>query len=200
MNNLAAEPLWAQLVIFVPLGILLVAATVTDLRDRTIPNKLTYGAIPVGLVCATIVFGPKALLMGLLAVVASFVIGIVIATVAGWIGGGDVKLLMGVGAFLGLEGLGATFFYAVLAGAVLGVMMTIYNGYFRDMLIRLGRFLRGAFRMFLYKTTLLREDLETDPRSHIPFALPILAGGILAYVEAATGWPGLIEWFVEPFV
>ncbi|MFW5966288.1 MAG: A24 family peptidase [Persicimonas sp.] len=199
MNKLVAEPLWAQLVIFIPLGAVLVAATVTDLRDRTIPNKLTYSSIPLGLVCATIVFGVEGLLFGMASVLASFVVGIFIAAL-GWIGGGDVKLLMGVGAFLGLAGLGATFFYAVLAGAILGLATTFYTGYLKEMLIRLGRFLRGVFRMFLYKTSLLREDLETDPRSHIPFALPILAGGIMAYVEAATGWPGLIEWFIEPFV
>ena len=197
MEKFANAELWAQLVIFGPLGAFLVAAAITDARTRKIPNQLSYSSIPVGLVCHAIVMGFGGLGWAFLAVVITFVIGLILSAL-GWLGGGDVKLLMGVGAFLGLGGLGEVFFYAVFAGSAIGLVVTLINGYLKDMVIRIFRFMRGLIRQVMYGTKMVREDLETDPRGKLPFAVPILAGAILAYTEAAFGWPGLLTWFLNP--
>lgn len=207
MESFVQAELWAQLVIFGPLGVYLIVAAVWDAvtarksesGSGRIPNKLSYSSILVGLVCHSIAFGLDGLWAGLSAVGITFAVGIFLAALR-WLGGGDVKLLMGVGAFLGLQGLGAVFFYAVFAGAIIGLIVALFTGYLKDMIVRLFRFLRGIFRQLFYKTDMVREELETDPRSKLPFAVPILAGAILAYTEAAFGWPGLLEWFLRPFV
>ncbi|AWV91154.1 A24 family peptidase [Bradymonas sediminis] len=206
MEEFVKSDLWVQLVLFVPLGAYLLTAAIWDgvtsvkseNRKGRIPNKLSYSSVLVGIACHTIVGGLDGFLSGLIAVVLVFTIGIFLAAL-GWLGGGDVKLLMGVGAFLGLQGLGEIAFYAVFAGSAMGIVMAIFNGYLKDMILRMGRFLRGLYRMVLYRTTMVREDLKVDPRSHIPFAVPILAGAILAYTEASNGWPGLLTWFLMPF-
>jgi prepilin peptidase CpaA len=207
MKSLVQADLWAQLVIFVPLGAFLVVAAVMDVASARknddgigrIPNKLSYSSVLVGIACHTAVAGVDGLLAALLAVVVTFVVGIFLAGL-NLLGGGDVKLLMGVGAFMGLAGLGEVLFYAVFAGSALGLLQALATGYLKDMLVRMFRFIRGIFRMLIYKTNMVREDLETDPRSRMPFALPILAGAILAYTEAMYGWPGLLAWFLEPFI
>lgn len=206
MEEFVKTDLWVQLVLFVPLGAYLLTAAIWDgvtsvkseNRKGRIPNKLSYSSVLVGIACHTIVGGLDGFLSGLIAVVLVFTIGIFLAAL-GWLGGGDVKLLMGVGAFLGLQGLGEISFYAVFAGSAMGLVMALFNGYLKDMILRMGRFLRGLYRMVLYRTTMVREDLKVDPRSHIPFAVPILAGAILAYTEASHGWPGLLTWFLMPF-
>ncbi len=206
MKTFVQAELWVQLVTFVPLGAFLLTAAVMDAMSSMddeegkgrIPNSLSYSSILVGLVCHTVTFGLDGLLAGLLAVVVTFSVGIFLAAF-GLLGGGDVKLLMGVGAFMGLTGLGEILFYAVFAGSALGLVMALFSGYLKDMLVRMFRFLRGLFRMAVYKTSMVKEDLETDPRSMMPFAVPILAGGILAYTEAVYGWPGLLTWFLRPF-
>lgn len=206
MEDFVKSELWVQLVLFVPLGAFLLTAAiwdgVTSVKNENkkgrIPNKLSYSSVLIGLACHTVVGGLDGLLSGLIAVSIVFGVGIFLAAL-GWLGGGDVKLLMGVGAFLGLQGLGEISFYAVFAGSALGVLMALFNGYLKDMVVRMFRFLRGLWRMALYQTSMVREDLEVDDRSHIPFAIPILAGAILAYTEALNGWPGLLAWFLRPF-
>jgi prepilin peptidase CpaA len=207
MKTFVQSELWVQLLILAPLGAFLLTAAILDAKSSIddedgkgrIPNKLSYSSILVGLACHTAAFGVDGLLAGLLAVVVVFAVGIFLAAF-GLLGGGDVKLLMGVGAFTGLSGLGAIVFYAVFAGSAIGLLIALFTGYLKVMLVRMFRFLRGLFRMVVYKTSNVREDLETDPRSMMPFAVPILAGAILAYTEAAYGWPGLLAWFLEPFV
>lgn len=206
MEEFVQSDLWVQLVLFIPLGAYLLTAAIWDgvtslkseIRKGRIPNKLSYSSVLVGIVCHTIVGGLDGFLSGLIAVALVFGVGIFLAAL-GWLGGGDVKLLMGVGAFLGLQGLGEISFYAVFAGSALGIVMALFSGYLVDMIVRMFRFLRGIWRMLLYQTTMVREDLKVDPRSHIPFAVPILAGAILAYTEALNGWPGLLAWFLKPF-
>lgn len=219
MNDIAELVLWRQLVVLVPLGVVLVAAAVLDATSFVgslkkegeasargggeleagtgrIPNGLTYGSIVLGLVAHTIAMGWSGLGAGVLAVVLTFAVGIFVAA-SGLMGGGDVKLLMGVGAFLGLDGEGAVFFYGVLSGAVLGLVMSLFNGYLLDLLKNLFRFIRGMVLMVVYRTANVRQDVQTDPRGKLPFAVPLLVGGGLAYSEAVTGWPGVVGWIAS---
>lgn len=75
-------------------GLTLVTAAVTDVSNRRIPNFLTLPSIVLGLFLNA--FQPSFLHL-LLTIVVLFLVGIL-----GVLGGGDIKLLMSVTAFMGV--------------------------------------------------------------------------------------------------
>ncbi len=98
----------------------------TDVRSRRIPNRLTLGILVSGLVLRALDgLGPLA--EGLLGAGLGLAIAVVLFGL-GAMGGGDGKLLIGVGAFLGYEQyVGALLLIAVLGG-VLGLFEAVRRG------------------------------------------------------------------------
>ena len=98
-------------------GLLLLSAAVWDMRNREIPNL-----IPILLfLCGLIGFRPAASTAGLLLVGGPFLLAAVLIKRDGFaIGGGDVKLMAGIGLFLGWRRCLVSFMAAVLAGGIYG--------------------------------------------------------------------------------
>lgn len=99
----------------------LAAAVVTDLRSRRILNAVTLPALLVVLSCRVAAGGPGGLasaLLGLLVCAGPFFL----ASIPGWIGMGDVKLLALVGALLGPYAGAAAVFWVALAGGAQAVL------------------------------------------------------------------------------
>ena len=192
---LTLTPLWRPLLMLCPLGLVLLVAAWTDLRQRKVYNKLTYPAILVGLLVHTVAMGLDGLLAGLAAAGLTLVLGLLVIT-TGWIRGGDIKLLIAVGAFLGLRGLFEVFFYSVLAGLFIGLGITAANGFLRQMFQRVWHMIRDTMLMLIYRTKNLAPTFEPDERSKMPFAIAILAGGALTVTEHLWGWPGLLTWYM----
>jgi prepilin peptidase CpaA len=95
------------------------AAAYFDLRTRRIPNWLTLGGLAAALVLRALT-GVHPLLDGLAGAGLGFGIGIV-CMILGALGGGDGKLLMAAGAFLGFRPfVGALLLIGVLGG-LLGI-------------------------------------------------------------------------------
>src|SRR6185503_3388038 len=93
-------------------------ACVTDLRSRRIPNVLTFGAAGAGLIYAGVTGGWSGVgaaslgwFIGAMAFIVPFALG--------GLGGGDVKLLAAIGAWLGPAG---AFWVALYTGVAGGVM------------------------------------------------------------------------------
>jgi prepilin peptidase CpaA len=98
----------------------------TDLRSRRIPNRLTLGILGCGLLLRA-VEGLGSLSAGLLGAGLGLAIAVVLFGL-GAVGGGDGKLLIGVGAFLGHERyVGALLLIAVLGG-LLGLAEAVRRG------------------------------------------------------------------------
>lgn len=110
------------------LVILLGTAVYTDLRFGKIYNKLTLSCIIIGLTLNAAANGWTGLLHSLAGVVFVLVLYLAFAPLAG-IGGGDVKLLMAVGALVGLPlTLNLTdnlFLRAVLFTAIIGGVLSL---------------------------------------------------------------------------
>jgi prepilin peptidase CpaA len=103
---------------FVPLlGLLLLAAAI-DLRSRRLPNWLTLGLILSGLVRASVASGAGGLGHAAAGAFAGAAVPLVLFTL-GAIGGGDVKLMAGVGAWVGPADAIAIFVLQCLIGLVL---------------------------------------------------------------------------------
>lgn len=96
------------------------AGAVADMRTRKIPNWLTYGSLLAAFAVRLAVSGWPGLKLGLLGMMVGAAILIVFFLLGG-MGGGDVKLMAAVGAWVGggriLEILAA----AAVSGAVIGV-------------------------------------------------------------------------------
>lgn len=193
------EP-WRQAILFIPLAVCLTVSAVTDLKHRKVFNKVTYPAILGGVVLHGIALGWAGLASGLGMAFGTIVVGVLLLPlIGGAIGGGDIKLVAAIGAFLGLEATLHVLFYSLLLASVLGIVMAAMNGYLGTMLHRLWRFIRGWIFAAAYRTTAVTEPLERDERSKLPFAVPTLFGAVLAYTDPAYSWPQLYALFLGAF-
>jgi leader peptidase (prepilin peptidase)/N-methyltransferase len=110
-----------------PFFSILVAVTFIDLEHRIIPDELSLGGLVLGLV-STFIF--HANISGLMSI-AGAALGFSLFFSLSWIylrvsgrtglGGGDVKLLAMIGAFLGPAGVFATILISSVSGSVVGV-------------------------------------------------------------------------------
>jgi prepilin peptidase CpaA len=143
-----------------------VIACITDIRTRRIPNVLTFGAA----VAAVLFHGIEAGVPGLQSSVTGWVVGTALFLpffLVGGMGGGDVKLLAALGAWLGPRDALWLAIYASLAGGVMAVGVALLRGY-------LGTALRNL-------TTLLGSWCLTGPRSMPAMTLECSKGPRLAY-------------------
>src|SRR3954449_12341400 len=101
----------------VGLTALLVAGAWTDYRQRRIPNWLTMSGIVLALVLR-LATGPGMLIEGLIGVLLAFVLTLPLLML-GVMGGGDAKLLMAIGSFMGPR----NFLWAGVLIAIVGGMM-----------------------------------------------------------------------------
>ena len=103
-------------------------ACITDLRTRRIPNVLTFGAALAGLLYQFAIGGIDALGQGLL----GWLLGAVIFFLPfalGGLGGGDVKLLAALGAWLGPVDALWLVLYSGIAGGIMALAVSAIHGY-----------------------------------------------------------------------
>jgi leader peptidase (prepilin peptidase)/N-methyltransferase len=137
---------------------LLLAIAVTDARFYIIPDELSLGGAALGLVLSLLP-GGLALLDSLIGAVVGGAVLWVVAIVGTWafkkdaMGGGDIKMLAMVGAFLGWRGALLTIFLGALAGTLIFVPLAWKS----DKLVPFGVFLAlGAGLAFYVGDDLLR--------------------------------------------
>lgn len=151
-------------------------ATVTDLKAARIPNVLTmtsavagilaHAALPGGSGAATSLGGAAA---GLAVFFPFFALG--------GLGGGDVKLMAALGAWLGWPGILSLALYAAVAGGVLAVGVAIAHGYLWEALRNIAALARFWMVAGLRTEPTLTLAHGGGPR--LPYALPIFAGLVL---------------------
>jgi prepilin peptidase CpaA len=153
------------------------AACVTDLRSRRIPNVLTFGAAAAGLGFHAL--APQGEGLGVSTL--GWVIGVAaffIPFALGGLGGGDVKLLGALGAWLGPSQTVWLALYTGVAGGAMAIVVSLASGYLRQALSNVNLLLthwRVAGLRALPEITL---DGSKGPR--LAYAVPILAGTVVA--------------------
>lgn len=162
----------------------LVTAAVFDVRRGTVPNKLTYPAMLVGLVYWTIAgliahHGAQGLVQSSLGLAAGLV-PFALLFMLGGLGGGDVKLMGAVGAIgAAWQIVLATTVYALIVAVVFAIVLMFRHGIVKRTATRL----LGAALLAGAKT---KPEFPPDsPR--VPFALAIALGGALAGMEQLLG-------------
>jgi len=165
-------PLWV--VMSVALVGLAAAAAWTDWRTRRIPNGLTLGILLSGLGLRA-VGGLGLLAEGLLGAGLGLALAVVLFGI-GALGGGDGKLLIGVGAFLGHE----RYVGALLLIAVLGGLLGVAEAVRRGVILPAALNAAGMVRRWL---TLGRSGqtrtVDTPGAVTVPYGLAIAGGSVV---------------------
>src|SRR5436190_4743482 len=146
---------------------------VWDVRTGRVPNTLTYTAVLAGVALNALLPAPAGLGLGAAA------LGILVAAgplflvyLAGGLGGGDVKLMAAVGAFLGPRDSVYALLYACITGAVLSIATILWK--------------EGLGGAWLRIPALFRRRRKEDanfPRLRFPFAVAVLVGAAWAGTE-----------------
>jgi len=148
-------------------------ACITDLRHRRIPNLLTFGAAALALMFHGVVDGLPGLqsaALGWLAGTALFLPFFLL----GGMGGGDVKLLAALGAWMGPGDAFWLAIYASLAGGAMAIVVSIARGYLTTALRNLRSLL--AYWSLVGPRPMASLTLEHGDAPRLAFAIPMLVG------------------------
>jgi len=105
-------------------AVVLVIAAWIDGRELRVPNWITYPMVLAGLIYSTSVGGWGGLGDGIIGMSAGLLCLLPLYAVGG-MGAGDVKLMAGVGAWLGWKVTVAAFCVSTIVGAVMAVFMAL---------------------------------------------------------------------------
>ena len=148
-------------------------ACATDLRNRRIPNWLTFGAAAVALLVHAWMTGAA----GVQTSVGGWLLGVALFLpffALRGLGGGDVKLLGAIGAWLGPSAVLYVAFHAAIAGGILAVIVAVRAGYLRTAITNIG------VLVMCWRTTGMQPvdhftlNNETVPK--LAYAVPIFSG------------------------
>ncbi|PYO44277.1 MAG: prepilin peptidase [Deltaproteobacteria bacterium] len=155
----------------------------TDVRTRRVPNLVSVSGMLAGMVLNSGYFGAAGLFSSLAG--ALVMVALLLGPFAlGGVGGGDVKMMAAVGAFLGprlaLVALGSGM---VLGGAVTAVQLT-GRGRLREKLAATGRMLAAA--MAARSLAPLRISAGDGRAVALPYTLPLALGTAAALVVGGS--------------
>lgn len=153
--------------------VLATAACVTDVSAARIPNTVTLTGVVAGLVA----HGALPQGLGLVASAAGAVAGLAVFLpffALGGMGGGDVKLMAALGAWLGWPAILATALAVAIAGGVLALLVALWRGYLGQAFANVWRLLRFWSVAGVRPEPSLTLAHGRGPR--LPYAVPILLG------------------------
>jgi prepilin peptidase CpaA len=147
-----------------------------DLTTTRIPNWLTMAGVTAALLLRA-PFGLESLVRGLEGLALALAIGLVPYALRA-IGGGDVKLLAGVGAFLGLRAVPSSLALIAVIGAAFALIVALR---------------RRVLPLLLFNSLELVKSWSRVGRSGVPRSAP--PGGLAVPYGVAIALGTLISWF-----
>ncbi len=173
-------------------------ALITDIKTREVPNWITYSLIFIGLGLRTlysVIYSNFMLLLyGLAGFAAFFLLAYLLFYTGQW-GGGDSKLLMGLGALIGLEFsknafLLSFFINILLVGAVYAILYSIVLAFShpRKLAKKLKKILKKKYVIFAKRSMLLlvlilvAASFFFEPTLRLGFVLLALITFIMFYI------------------
>ncbi len=113
--------------------VLAAGATVTDVTAARIPNTLTILGAVAGVLAHALLSGGTGPWLSLAGLGAGLLVFFPIFALGG-LGGGDVKLMAALGAWLGWPAVLSLALFTALSGGVLAVVVALSHGYLRQAL------------------------------------------------------------------
>lgn len=123
-------------------ALVLLPASVFDLRQRRIPNALTFPAMAAGIIYWTFLNGLDGFMHGS----GGMLLGIgtlILFYLMGMMGAGDVKLMGAVGSFLGPQGVFVAFLYSAVVGGLYALLVLARSKALKETAGRYGMMIRG---------------------------------------------------------
>lgn len=153
------------------------AAAFTDWRTGLIPNRLTVPPLALAPVIYFFLGGVPAAVASVLGAVLCGAVPYVLFR-RDAIGGGDVKLLAALGAFLGPSGALLSGLVGIALGGVLAFAMALAGGFGRQVVANLGASI----------TTLTAPLAPRRARAHVvPLAVPLAVGCVAVHLVGTGG-------------
>lgn len=129
------------------LSVILIIASISDLRFHKIPNWLTFSTIGAGIIYHTYMKSYKGFLFSIKGVFVGIAL-LLLFYILGGTGAGDVKLMGAVGGLLGAFGVFKAFLFAALIGGIYAiVLLALHRGdlNFKNKVKRYGTMLKTFF-------------------------------------------------------
>ena len=150
-----------------------VVTVYTDFRWGKIFNRLTVPMIVLGVALNLVWRGEDGLLRAGEGVLLGFTFFAVSAVFGRLLGGGDVKLLMAIGALQGPDFLMWTLFYMALVGAALAIALALYRGVLTP---RVRYLTASCYLRMAPGAPIARAEAKGGPR--LPYAIAIAMGSV----------------------
>jgi prepilin peptidase CpaA len=151
-------------------------AVYTDVRWGKIFNALTLPALLVGLALNSAVGGWSGALLSAEGIALGFALFVVSAFFGRILGGGDIKLLMAIGALQGPYFLAWALFYTVLVGAVLALGVGLYRGVLGQRI----RLLVASLYLRINQGVPMEMNEAAGSSPRLPYAIAIALGSVVA--------------------
>ena len=160
--------------------ILVTVAAYFDIATHRIPNQLTYPSWILGFLLAVVAGGVAGLVNSAIGFAACFV-PLLLMYIGGTVGGGDVKLMGGVGALLGFPAGLNVLISSILVGGFFAAIILLWQG-------RLIPILKNAASRGWSKVSPLHAPPDPLPehKDAFPFGVAIALGTYLTLVSIQT--------------
>ena len=173
------------------IGTSLVAA-LWDIRTRRIPNKLTFPFFFIGMIYSGINGGAWGFLESILAGIVLSIPFLILYAFAGG-GAGDVKLMAGIGAWLGFSTGFSALVFIIISGGVMGCIFAVYKGELRPIYHRtrqLGQAMMATVVFNKGKGFSGAGTTWVDPKTmtYMPYGLAIFSGVCISFTGVSV-WP-----------
>ena len=178
--------------------ILIATSGFWDLKERRIPNTITFTGIMLGILINLMAEGGAGLMRAILGLFAGLAI-FFLPFVMGGMGAGDVKLMGAIGALMGWEFSLMTALYSAIVGGVMVLVHLLYTGKLRETLKKMlysliVLLLQFASRLGYNETVYkVHEKFSKNGNDHkkvyIPYGVAIAGGAILVLVAYKQGFP-----------
>jgi len=162
-------------------AVILIWAAWIDGRELRVPNWITFPMILTGLIYNTIIGGWSGLGDGMWGMTVGLLTLLPLYAVGG-MGAGDVKLMAGIGAWLGAIVTWYAFCVSVVVGAIMAIIMVLYR---RSWEKHYGNFLMIIMEFITIKKPgeLYRIAAERKPNMLLlPYGIPICIGSIAYFL------------------
>lgn len=159
---------------------LLMAVVEEDVRRQRIPNRLTFFGFAAAVLYATCTAGLGGLLSAFGGAAAALAV-LAVPFAMRWVGAGDVKAMMALSAFFGLDATPALLWWITVVGGAFAVLTLFARGGLLEVAQR-------------WAGSVLMTHLESRPRYLVPVAGSTAATGIPFGVAIAFGVAAFQNW------